>query len=86
MPESRTRRQMWLHFAALGTLLAAILFPAKFTYPAALLFGASNLWLWLNIVEAGRVYRRMNALLGKQASASDKTDHNQFKSSVLATN
>lgn len=87
MPESRTRRQMWLHFAALGTLLAAILFPATFTYPAALLFGASNLWLWLNIVAASRIYRRVNALLGKQASASNKTDHNQFKSSVsLATN
>lgn len=86
MPESRTRRQMWLHFAALATLLAAIIFPAKFTYPAALLFGASNLWLWLNIVAASRIYRRVNALLGKQASASDKTDHNQFKSSVLATN
>jgi|WetSurMetagenome_2_1015567.scaffolds.fasta_scaffold02450_7 hypothetical protein len=87
MPESRTRRQMWLHFAALGALLAAILFPAIFTYPAALLFGASNLWLWLNIVAASRIYLRVNALLCKQALASDITDNNQFKNSVtLATN
>jgi hypothetical protein len=57
LPETRTRRQMWLHFAALAALLAATLYPAIFTYPAALLFGASNLWLWLNIVSAGRVFR-----------------------------
>jgi hypothetical protein len=69
LPESRTRRQMWLHFAALGTLLAAVLLPATFTYPAALLFGASNLWLWLNLVSASRTYRRVNALL-RQATAS----------------
>ncbi len=57
LPERRTRRQMWLHFAALGALLAAIIFPAIFIYPAALLFGASNILLWLNIVAASRVYR-----------------------------
>lgn len=65
MPESRTRRQMWLHFAALGSLLAAVLFPAPLAYPAALLFGASNLWLWLNLVSASRTYRRVNAALGQ---------------------
>jgi predicted outer membrane lipoprotein len=65
LPESRTRRQMWLHFAALGTLLAAVLSPAIFTYPAALLFGTSNLWLWLNMVSASRTYRKVNALLGQ---------------------
>lgn len=69
LPESRTRRQMWLHFAALGTLLAAVFSPAAFTYPAALLFGASNLWLWLNMVSASRTYRRVNALL-RQATTN----------------
>jgi hypothetical protein len=64
LPESRSRRQMWLHFAALCALLAAVFFPAALTYPAALLFGASNLWLWLNIVAARRIYLRVNALLG----------------------
>jgi len=67
LPESRTRPQMWLHFAALGMLLAATFFPAIFTYPAALLFGASNLALWLNIVAASRTYLRVDAQL-KQAS------------------
>lgn len=66
LPESRSRRQMWLHFAALCALLAAVFFPAALTYPAALLFGASNLWLWLNIVAARRTYLRVNALLGNE--------------------
>ena len=70
LPESRTRRQMWLHFAALGALLAAVFLPAIFTYPAALLFGASNLWLWLNMVSASRTYGRVNALLGQAATSA----------------
>lgn len=57
LPESRTRPQMWLHFCALGMLLAAVVFPVRFVYPAAVFFGASNLWLWLNIVAASRIYR-----------------------------
>lgn len=56
LPEPRSRRQMWLHIAALLTLLAAAPFPTMFVYPAALLFAASNLWLWLNIVAAARTY------------------------------
>lgn len=65
LPESRTRGQMWLHYAALITLLAAVCLPAIFTYPAALLFGISNLWLWLNMMSASRTYRRFNTLLGQ---------------------
>jgi hypothetical protein len=61
LPESSTRRQMRLHFAALCALLAAVAFPAIFFYPAALLFGASNLWQWLNIVAASRIYRMVSA-------------------------
>jgi hypothetical protein len=68
LPEARTRRQMWLHFAALCALLAAVFFPARFTYPAALLFGASNLWLWLNIVAASRIYRRLDAQIAQAAA------------------
>ncbi len=58
MPESRTRPQMWLHFAALAALLFAVVWPL-WVYPAAALFAASNLWLWLNIVAANRLYRRV---------------------------
>jgi hypothetical protein len=67
LPEARSKWQMRLHFAALCALLAAVIFPAPFFYPAALLFGASNLLLWLNIVAASRTYRREYALLAVNA-------------------
>jgi uncharacterized membrane protein YciS (DUF1049 family) len=67
LPESRARRQMWLHFAALCALLVAVIFPVPFFYPAALLFGGSNLLLWLNIVEANRTYHRVYAQLAANA-------------------
>jgi len=70
LPESRTRRQMRLHFFALGALLAAVLSPSIFTYPAALLFGASSLWLWLNMVSASRTFRKVNALLGQTTASA----------------
>lgn len=59
LPEARSRPQMRLHFAALCALLAAVIYPVPFFYPAALLFGASNLWLWLNLVAASRTYRKL---------------------------
>ena len=72
LPESRTRRQMWLHFSALGFLLATVYLPTIFTYPAALLFGASNLWLWLNIVSASRTFRRVNALIRQETARNPR--------------
>ncbi|MDO8892127.1 MAG: hypothetical protein Q7V00_09810 [Sulfurimicrobium sp.] len=72
LPEKRTRRQMWLHFAALASLLAAVLRPALFFYPAAVLFGASSFWLWLNMLSAWLTYRRIDALivLSREASSA----------------
>lgn len=61
LPERRARGQMWLHFATLALLLAAAMRPQPFIYPAAAAFGASNLWLWLNLYSAYRVYRRLSA-------------------------
>jgi hypothetical protein len=69
LPEVRARRQMWLHFAALGALLAAPLFPRTVFYAAALLFGASNLWLCLNLVAATRTYRKTMAVFVSQAAS-----------------
>lgn len=69
LPESRSRPQMRLHFAALLMLLAAMFFPAVFIYPAALLFAASNVWLWLNIVAAARTCRRPDFPPGATAAA-----------------
>lgn len=63
LPEIRTRRQMWLHFTALAALIAAVLQPSIFFYPAGVLFGASSLWLWLNLASAWRIYRRAYALI-----------------------
>lgn len=63
MPEPRTRHQMWLHFTALATLLIAVILPTPIIYLAALLFCASNFWLWLNMVSATMTYRRINAQL-----------------------
>lgn len=57
MPEAPMRRQMWLQFAAVALLCPAPLWPLLI-YPAALLFGASMLWLEWNLISAYNVYRR----------------------------
>lgn len=57
IPERAMRGQMWLHFTALGLLLAAVLWPAL-ALPAGLAFTASCLWLEWNLVGAARVYAR----------------------------
>lgn len=69
LPETRAQRQMQLHFAALATLSAAVLQPAIFFYPAAVLFGASSTWLWLNLASAWRTYHRTNVLIQKTRKA-----------------
>ena len=60
LAESRARLQMWLHFSALCLLLASRIFTTTLIYPAAILFGASNIMLWLNIMSATRTYYREN--------------------------
>ena len=57
IPEGAMRGQMRLHFAALGLLLAAVLWPAL-ALPAGLMFTASCLWLEWNLVGAARAYAR----------------------------
>jgi hypothetical protein len=57
IPERAMRAQMRLHFAALGLLLAAVLWPAL-ALPAGLAFSVSCLWLEWNLVGAARVYAR----------------------------
>jgi hypothetical protein len=59
LPERPARRQMWLHYVALSLLLAAVLRPGWFFYPAALFLGASSLALWVNLLTATRIYRRI---------------------------
>ena len=57
IPERAMRGQMRLHFAALGLLLAAVLWPAL-ALAAGLAFTASCLWLEWNLIGAARVYAR----------------------------
>lgn len=61
MPEKNTKGQMWLHFAAVALLIGAVMAPQPLVYPAAAAFGASNLWLWLNLWSAWRLYRRLTS-------------------------
>ncbi len=57
LPDVKTRRQMWLHFASPPLFLAAVIVP-PLLYPAALLFGFSMLLLEANLLSAFGVYRR----------------------------
>jgi len=64
LPEAPARRQLRVHTAALLFLIAAAIWPAGWTlYPAALLFAASCIMLWLNIYNALRHYRSTCAML-----------------------
>ncbi|MDP2829120.1 MAG: hypothetical protein Q8O37_11005 [Sulfuricellaceae bacterium] len=69
LPERHTRRQMWLHYTAVGLLMAAVLQPVWFFYPAALLFGASSLALWFNLLSAARTYQRIHGEIVRSALA-----------------
>jgi hypothetical protein len=73
IPERAMRGQMWLHFAALVLLLAAVLWPAL-ALPAGLAFSASCLWLEWNLVGAARLYvrfrDRIRAAAAERAASS----------------
>jgi hypothetical protein len=51
-------RQMHAHFVALALLLAAVLWPEWFTYPAGLALLAANAWLLRNLLAAVTFYRQ----------------------------
>lgn len=67
LPDKIARRQLWVHMTALALLLPSALWPNLFAYPAALAFGISFGWLWLNLFHATRIYRRVMAALEKPA-------------------
>ena len=74
IPERAMHGQMRLHFAALGLLLAAVLWPAL-ALPAGLAFAASCLWLEWNLVGCARLYARFRdriraAAAGRAASSA----------------
>ncbi len=59
LPDTPVRRQMRVSLAALLLLLAAAVYPALFTYPAALALGATGVWLGVNLWSVWRTYRRI---------------------------
>jgi hypothetical protein len=58
LPDAPVRRQRWVFLATLLLLLAAAVYPAVFTYPAALALGATGVWLGVNLWSVARIYRR----------------------------
>ena len=58
LPEARIRRQRWVYSATLLLLLAAVVYPAVFTYPAALALAVTAGWLGVNLWSVWRIYRR----------------------------
>jgi hypothetical protein len=60
IPERAMRHQMWLHYAALALLLAAVAWP-PLALVAGLAFSASCLFLEWNLIGAARVYARCRA-------------------------
>ena len=74
IPETSMRGQMIVHFAALGLLLAAVLWPAL-AAPAGLAFTASSLWLEWNLVGAACLYvRYRDRIRADAASKSVQAD------------
>jgi hypothetical protein len=74
IPERAMRGQMWLHFTALGLLLAAVLWPVL-AVPAGLVFTASCIWLEWNLIGAARVYARFRDKI--RAASADRAVANE---------
>ena len=55
---TQLHRQMQAHFVALALLLAAVLWPKWFTYPAGLALLLANAWLLRNLLAAIAFYRQ----------------------------
>jgi len=59
LPEARIRRQWWVYSATLLLLLTAVVYPAVFTYPAALALAVTAGWLGVNLWSVWRLYKRV---------------------------
>ncbi|MFZ5558760.1 MAG: hypothetical protein ACOZDY_18925 [Pseudomonadota bacterium] len=59
LPEASCRGQLVLHAAAVALLLAGLRWPEALAAPATAALAASALWLWLNLLQALRAYRRV---------------------------
>lgn len=59
LPDVKAQRQGWTYLAALWLLLAAVLVPEVFTYPAGIALGVTGGWLGVNMVQVALIYRRL---------------------------
>lgn len=55
--DRRIRSQFYIHLVSLGLLALIVIQPAWFTYPAAIMFALSSMFLFANILTALRRYR-----------------------------
>jgi len=62
IPEVRIRQQFRLYVAGFSLLMAAVLWPGPAIYLAGGLLVLAWLKLWLNLVQAVRVYRQFSSL------------------------
>mgnify|MGYP000894177521 CR=1 FL=1 len=70
LSEARMLRHYRAHLAACGLLLAAILLPAVFTYPAGVALVVANAWLAANLLAAVGVYRRQARTIDQKLAES----------------
>ncbi|TAL82770.1 MAG: hypothetical protein EPN62_12865 [Candidimonas sp.] len=56
IPDTAAQKQFRAHLIALLLLVAATIWPAVFARPAALAFGISSCWLWINLLRASHLY------------------------------
>lgn len=56
--DERTHLQFWLHLVMLLLMFAVLWQPDWFLPPAAILFAASNLLLWLNLMAVVKIYKK----------------------------
>ena len=61
LPDATAQKQFRAHLLALALLLASAVQPRWISSLAAIAFGVSSAWLWMNLMTAARVYRRMIA-------------------------
>jgi len=59
LPDSIAVKQFIAHLAHLLLLTGATLWPGPLTRPAALALALSSGWLWLNLLQATRLYLRV---------------------------
>jgi len=57
LPDERTHIQFWLHLLMLLLMFAVLWRPSWFLLPAGIVFAASNLLLWLNLMAVLKIYK-----------------------------